>query len=273
MALKNLASAMNNTQALKAAAIILGSEPTPSAIANQTQCQVEQGNSALLLGENQVSGVEVKNCDVRAASRREGTGSAAPVPNPEKWSHQAIIARSNLDRSVCRNSKLRPIQGRIRGLISWRSAGMMTRLCRSWLKRCWLSFRSGGLRLGIENFISVELAHWLHKQNQSFVFRQKKNTTFQEKRQKFQPLNSIEIYPDVRQFYPNFKFTQKKAFSRFNLAVYWKTLVSKPSDINLNSWNFSTTVCKSSHLFCSNVKYIFFGKTSYLVKFVKLFLY
>ncbi|WP_375506279.1 hypothetical protein [uncultured Nostoc sp.] len=33
MALKNLASAMNNTQALVAAAIILGSEPTPIAIA------------------------------------------------------------------------------------------------------------------------------------------------------------------------------------------------------------------------------------------------
>lgn len=32
MALKNLASAMNNTQALEAAAIILGSDPTPSAI-------------------------------------------------------------------------------------------------------------------------------------------------------------------------------------------------------------------------------------------------
>ncbi|MEH2172771.1 MAG: hypothetical protein V7K45_07845 [Nostoc sp.] len=34
MALKNLASAMNNTQALEAAAIILGSEPTPIAIAS-----------------------------------------------------------------------------------------------------------------------------------------------------------------------------------------------------------------------------------------------
>ncbi|WP_414543896.1 hypothetical protein [Nostoc sp. CCY0012] len=33
MALRNLASAMNNTQALEAAAIILGSEPTPQAIA------------------------------------------------------------------------------------------------------------------------------------------------------------------------------------------------------------------------------------------------
>ncbi|MHC5748110.1 MAG: hypothetical protein ACYTXT_40930 [Nostoc sp.] len=37
MALKNLASAMNNTQALEAAAIILGSEPTPSAIAYRAE--------------------------------------------------------------------------------------------------------------------------------------------------------------------------------------------------------------------------------------------
>ncbi|WP_256874447.1 hypothetical protein [Nostoc sp. C057] len=32
MALKNLASAMNNTQALEAAALILGSDPTPTAM-------------------------------------------------------------------------------------------------------------------------------------------------------------------------------------------------------------------------------------------------
>lgn len=37
MALKNLASAMNNTQALEAAAIILGSDPTPQAIAYQAE--------------------------------------------------------------------------------------------------------------------------------------------------------------------------------------------------------------------------------------------
>ncbi|MHC0067344.1 hypothetical protein ACWATR_31275 [Nostoc sp. UIC 10890] len=37
MALKNLASAMNNTQALEAASIILGSEPTPSAIAYRAE--------------------------------------------------------------------------------------------------------------------------------------------------------------------------------------------------------------------------------------------
>ena len=37
MALKNLASAMNNTQALEAAAIILGSDPTPKAIAYRAE--------------------------------------------------------------------------------------------------------------------------------------------------------------------------------------------------------------------------------------------
>ncbi len=37
MALKNLSKAMNNTQALEAAAIILGSEPTPSAIAYRAE--------------------------------------------------------------------------------------------------------------------------------------------------------------------------------------------------------------------------------------------
>lgn len=37
MALKNLASAMNNTQALEAAAIILGSEPTAIAIAYRAE--------------------------------------------------------------------------------------------------------------------------------------------------------------------------------------------------------------------------------------------
>jgi hypothetical protein len=37
MALKNLASAMNDTQALEAAAIILGSSPTPEAIAYRAE--------------------------------------------------------------------------------------------------------------------------------------------------------------------------------------------------------------------------------------------
>ncbi|QLE46101.1 hypothetical protein FD723_37930 (plasmid) [Nostoc sp. C052] len=59
------------------------------AIANQTQGQVEQGNPTSLLAENSVSGGEVKAVD-------EGEGSAALVPDPEKWSHEAIVARSNM---------------------------------------------------------------------------------------------------------------------------------------------------------------------------------
>ena len=60
-----------------------------SAIANQTQGQVEQDYFATLLVENQVSGVEVKTV-------HEDESSAAPVPNPEKWSHEAIVVRSNM---------------------------------------------------------------------------------------------------------------------------------------------------------------------------------
>ncbi|MEH1770977.1 MAG: hypothetical protein V7L27_29710 [Nostoc sp.] len=62
--------------------------PSTLAIANQTQGQVEQGNPTSVLVENSVSGGEVKAVD-------EGTCSAAPVPNPEKWSHEAIVARAS----------------------------------------------------------------------------------------------------------------------------------------------------------------------------------
>ncbi|MHC5937130.1 hypothetical protein [Nostoc sp.] len=60
-----------------------------SAIANQTQGQVQQGYSALLLVENSVSGVEVKTVD-------KGESSALPVSQTERWSHEAIVARSNM---------------------------------------------------------------------------------------------------------------------------------------------------------------------------------
>jgi hypothetical protein len=48
--------------------------------------------SALLSGENQVSGVEIKTV-------HEGESSAASVPNLEKWSDEAIKARSNMRQS------------------------------------------------------------------------------------------------------------------------------------------------------------------------------
>ncbi len=59
------------------------------AIINQTQGQGEQGYSASLSGENHVSGVEIK-------ADHKGETSATSVLNPEKWSHEAIVARSNM---------------------------------------------------------------------------------------------------------------------------------------------------------------------------------
>ncbi|MEH2039402.1 hypothetical protein [Nostoc sp.] len=59
------------------------------AIANQKPELVEQGNPTLLLVENSVSGVGVK-------ADYEGESSAVPVLSTEKWSHEAIVARSNV---------------------------------------------------------------------------------------------------------------------------------------------------------------------------------
>ncbi|QHG20718.1 hypothetical protein [Nostoc sp. ATCC 53789] len=70
-----------------AASVAQNEKPSISAIANQTEGQVEQDYSASLPEENQVSGVEVK-------AAHEGEASAAPVT--EKWSHEAIVARSNM---------------------------------------------------------------------------------------------------------------------------------------------------------------------------------
>lgn len=76
--------------------------------------------------------------------------------------------------------------------------------------------------VGDREFHSIELAQWLHRQHVSFVLRQKCDTTFREKKHKFQPLSSIPIQPGIRIFYPHISLTQKKGFNRFNLAAYWK---------------------------------------------------
>jgi len=76
--------------------------------------------------------------------------------------------------------------------------------------------------IGDREFQSIELASWLHRERLQFVLRQKQSTTFRQKRQKFQPLNNIPVYPGIRQFHTNINLTQKQGFGRFNLAVYWK---------------------------------------------------
>jgi len=76
--------------------------------------------------------------------------------------------------------------------------------------------------IGDREFHSIELAQWLHRQHLSFVLRQKGNTTFREKRQPFQALNSILVQPGIHLFYPQINLTQNKGFSRFNLVASWK---------------------------------------------------
>ena len=76
--------------------------------------------------------------------------------------------------------------------------------------------------IGDREFHSIELAQWLHRQKVKFVFRQKKDTTFRQNRQKFKSLSQVEISPGMTQFLTNVTLTQKKGFGRFNLAIYWK---------------------------------------------------
>lgn len=74
--------------------------------------------------------------------------------------------------------------------------------------------------IGDREFCSVELADWLQSKQVSFVFRQKKDTTFREKRKKFQPLHTIKLNSGQKVLYTDISFTQKKGLGRFNLAVY-----------------------------------------------------
>ena len=78
------------------------------------------------------------------------------------------------------------------------------------------------IAVGDREFHSIELAQWLHRQRLSFVLRQKGNTTFREKRQAFQSLDTIPLQPGIHLFYPKISCTKKKGFSRFNLAASWK---------------------------------------------------
>jgi hypothetical protein len=79
--------------------------------------------------------------------------------------------------------------------------------------------------IGDREFHSVDLAQWIHRQGVKFVLRQKKDTSFRQKKQKFKSLSTVKIAPGQRQFLSEINITQKKGFGRFNLAVYWKRLV------------------------------------------------
>ena len=76
--------------------------------------------------------------------------------------------------------------------------------------------------VGDREFHSVDLAQWIDRQGVKFVLRQKKDTTFRQKRRKFNSLSSIQIAPGQREFISGINITQKKGFGRFNLAIYWR---------------------------------------------------
>jgi hypothetical protein len=92
--------------------------------------------------------------------------------------------------------------------------------------------------IGDREFHSVELAHWLHRKGVKFVFRQKKDTTFRQNRQKFKPLSQVEISPGMKQFLPKITLTQKKGFGRFNESDLLEKKISRQTrTIPLVSFN------------------------------------
>jgi hypothetical protein len=94
--------------------------------------------------------------------------------------------------------------------------------------------------IGDREFHGIELASWLHSQGLKYVFRQKKDTTFREKRQKFQPLHRISISPGDCRFYHQVNLTQNQGFGRCNLAVYWKRKYRSKQEKEL--WYLSTNL-------------------------------
>ncbi len=101
--------------------------------------------------------------------------------------------------------------------------------------------------IGDREFHGCQLRKWLHRQGLTYIFRHKKDTTFREKRNKFQPLCSIPMYPGCRRFYENVHLTQEKGFGRCNLAVYWKRKYrgkqeKEPWYLSTNLTDISTTI-------------------------------
>ncbi|AUB44721.1 Methyl-accepting chemotaxis protein (plasmid) [Nostoc flagelliforme CCNUN1] len=80
-----------------------------------TLVDAAQGESALLLAENQDCGEEVRDCSVRAASLRVGTCSAAPPAQIEK-SSTSVIADQKIEPS-CPSAAVRSLIFKMRELI------------------------------------------------------------------------------------------------------------------------------------------------------------
>jgi Transposase DDE domain len=77
--------------------------------------------------------------------------------------------------------------------------------------------------LGDREFHSVALAEWCLKQRISFVLRLTKSTTVKTSEEAaFERLDALPQTPGMTQFYLHIQVTQKKGFSKHNLALRWK---------------------------------------------------
>ena len=81
--------------------------------------------------------------------------------------------------------------------------------------------------IGDREFHSIELAQWLHRQHLSFVLRQKSSTTFREKIQPFQALDSISVQPEFICFIRRLDLLKRKVF----LDLTW----SRPGNVNIEA--------------------------------------
>lgn len=67
--------------------------------------------------------------------------------------------------------------------------------------------------VGDREFHVIELGQWIDTQGVKFVLRQKKNTNFRQKRQKFSSLSTLKLAPGQKQFLSQIHLTQRKGFN------------------------------------------------------------
>jgi hypothetical protein len=106
--------------------------------------------------------------------------------------------------------------------------------------------------IGDREFRSVELAYWLKQKKVYFALRQKQGSYIKLKGQKYQRLSELGLAPGMKLFLTGVKFTKKKGFGQFFLAVYWKRKYRGKSQdegwyilTNLNSLDAALKVYKA----------------------------
>jgi hypothetical protein len=128
------------------------------AIANQIQGQVEQGNPTSLLVENSVLGVEIK-------AVHEDTCSAVPVPSAEKWSSEAIVARSNLRPERMQKLKVAANSGQNPGLDFLQECWNDDPALQIVIKKLLVKFPQWGIAI-----VDGVLVKWDDSRSQNFLF-------------------------------------------------------------------------------------------------------